>query len=984
MSEEGVPAAPHVSALADALLRVRTPQDVARLMLEAGEVPEGACVMWSTEWPGHTEAHPPCCAEACRPEVLRAVEAARAGGLLTGRVRLLEDDGDRQVAALVCPEDCPPPAQPLVATASARMAEVLSMQRLKAAVRQLEQSEQLQRSLYAIADMAGSDLEMPQMLRGLHRIVADLMYAENIYIALYDKSREVLNFLYFVDTVDPEGPALGDDVPLARIEHGLTWYLIHDRKPLMGSDAELARQVSGPLHMRGANSSDWLGVPMMREGEVRGALVVQSYLGDSCYGTGEMTLLAFVAEHILTALERKQGQAELERRVAERTRQLAEANVELRREVAERERGEHLQSVLYRIAALAGLDESTELFFKHIHDSVGELIDARNFYIALLSEDGEEVSFAYVRDEYERDWGARSRGRGLTEFVLRTGQAQLVDRARASALLEAGEIKADMMGTPTQAWLGVPLSSQEGVIGVVAVQDYQSGAGYSARDVELLTFVSHQIASSLQRHRAAELLRRANVDLERRVEARTAELREQIAVREQVEAQLQHQVMHDALTGLPNRVYLRDRLERAISALRRDPAQSFGVLYVDIDRFKVINDSLGHLAGDMVLDQVAGRLSAAVREPDVVARLAGDEFAILIEHVRMPETACKVAQRVLSLLEAPLQVDGRQLQVSASVGIAIVDGRYVTPDQILHDADLALYRAKQAGRNRFVLFDDVMHRNAMDVLDLEQGLRDALARDEFEPYFQPLVRLVDGSVVGYEALLRWRHPQRGLLAPGEFLAVAEDSGLIEAIDWQMFRLALGASRELVGDGRFVTLNVSPRLFQREDFDRRLLALTAELRFDPARLRLEVTEGTLLNHPETVVAVLGRLRGAGIEAALDDFGTGYSSLGQIHRFPLKMIKIDRSFVVPFAEYQGASRSSAVIEAILALGNSLGIEILAEGIETEVQRETLLEMGCAFAQGYLFGRPAPATYWLAIEDVAGGVVSSPDQAAEPSVS
>lgn len=978
MLQQGEPAAAGTPVLAEGLLGARTPREVAELMLAAGEAPEGACVLWSTEWPEHIESLPAGCRDACHDNVLRAVDAARAGRALPVHVHLLEDDGDYQVAAVVCPEDCPPPAQALIAAASARMAEVLSMQRLKATVSQLEQSEQLQRSLYAIADMAGSDLEMPDMLRGLHRIVAELMYAENIYIALYDKSREVLNFLYFVDTVDHEGPGLGDEVPLSRIERGLTWYLIHDRKPLMGSDAELAQQVSGPLHMRGANSSDWLGVPMMREGEVRGALVVQSYLGGSCYGTGEMTLLAFVAEHILTALERKQGQAELERRVAERTAQLAEANIELRREVAERERGEHLQSVLYRIAALAGLDESTERFFKHIHDSVGELIDARNFYIALLSEDGQEVSFVYVRDEYERDWRARARGRGLTEFVLRTGEAQLVDRARARELLEAGEIEADMMGTPTKVWLGVPLFSQDGVIGVVAVQDYQSDDGYSARDVELLTFASYQIANSLQRRRAADLLRRANVELEQRVEARTAELREQIVVRQKVEAQLQHQVMHDALTGLPNRVYLRDRLERAMSALKRDPTANFGVLYVDIDRFKVINDSLGHLAGDAVLDEVSRRLTAAVREPDVVARLAGDEFAILIEHVRMPDTACKVAQRVLALLEAPLQVGDRQLQVSASVGIAIVDARYLTPDQILHDADLALYRAKEAGRNRFVLFDDVMHRNAMDVLDLEQGLRDALARDEFEPHFQPLVRLSDGAVIGYEALLRWRHPRRGLLAPGEFLAVAEDSGLIEAVDWQMFRLALAAGRELVQAGRFITLNVSPRLFRREDFDRRLLALAAELRFDPARLRVEVTEGTLLHDPDAVVASLQRLRGAGIQAALDDFGTGYSSLGQVHRFPLGMIKIDRSFVLSLAERDDASRGSAVIEAILALGNSLGIEILAEGIETELQRETLLRMGCSFAQGYLFGRPAAAAYWLAVEDVAGGGLPTPGHA------
>ncbi|MGI8561752.1 MAG: bifunctional diguanylate cyclase/phosphodiesterase [Luteimonas sp.] len=962
MSEE-LAAASNQGALAEALLRARTPGNVAALLLQAGGAPDGACVLWSSHWPMQITTHPEDCGAQCAPTVVQAIDAARSGKPLPEEVHLLHDDHDMQVAAVYCPRDCPAPARHVIAAGGERMAEVLSIERLHATVSQLEQAEQLQRSLYAIADMAGSDLEMPDMLRGLHRIISELMYAGNIYIALYDRSRDVLNFLYFVDTVDPEGPQLGDEVPLSVIEHGLTWYLIHDRKPLMGSDEELTRQVSGPLRLRGANSSDWLGVPMLRDGQVRGALVVQSYLEGSRYTTAEMTLLAFVAEHILTALERKQGQVELERRVAERTDQLAETNLELRREVTERKRGAHLQTVLYRIAALAGLDESTDRFFKHIHDSVGELINARNFYIALRSEDGEEISFAYVRDELEGNWSARRGGRGLTEYVLRTGKAQVVDRQRLHELLAAGEVAIDPADVEGRVWLGVPLLGGSTPIGVVAVHGDANDDEFGERNVELLTFVSYQIASSLQRFRAAEQLRLANAELERRVEARTAELREQISVRERAEAQLQHQVMHDALTGLPNRIYLRDRLERAIAGLRRDPTQRFAVLYVDVDRFKVINDSLGHQAGDCVLEEVAKRLCAAVREPDVVARLAGDEFAILIEHVPMPESACKVAQRVLDLLQPSLAVNGRQLQVSASVGVTIVDRGSMSPDQILHDADLALYRAKEAGRNRFVLFDEVMHRNAMDVLDLEQGLRDALVRDEFEPYFQPMVRLDDGAVLGYEALLRWRHPARGLLAPGEFLAVAEDSGLIEAIDWKMFRLALQAGGELVGEDRFVTLNVSPRLFQRDDFDRRLLALTAELGFDPGRLRLEVTEGTLLHDPEAVVAVLHRLRDVRIEAALDDFGTGYSSLGQVHRFPLKMIKIDRSFVAPFAEGSSVPRSCAVIEAILALGSALGIEILAEGIETEGQREALSGMGCKYAQGYLFGRPAPAAHWLA---------------------
>ena len=948
------------------LLRAATPADVAAILLEGDprlRTP-GARVLWSTHWPRNIASHPPGRSDTAA--VLASIDAVaehRAGGGATGSIRVLHDDGDMTVAVLHCPANCPPTPQ-LVGT---RLRETLAMQRMQESVARLEQAEKLQRSLYAIADMAGSDLDMPDMLRGLHRIVADLMYAENFYIALYDRERDSLRFLYFADVVDDQDLSPDEEVPLARIERGLTWYLTRDRRPLMGSTDELRQQVSGPLRLHGADSSDWLGVPMLREGEVHGAVVVQSYQGRRCYTTAEMSLLAFVAEHILTALERKRSQAELEQRVVERTQQLESANVELRREVTERERGERLQAALYRIAALTSLEESSESFYRHVHAIVGELINAKNFYIALLSEEGSTVSFPYVEDDHERDWSARSYGRGLTEYVIRTARPQLVDLERAQALLVAGEIDAGMMGAPTLVWLGAPLLSTEGPIGVVAVQSYEAGDVYDERDAELLTFVSYQIASSLQRRRAAELLRQANAELEHRVEERTHELREQIAVREQIEAQLQHQVMHDALTGLPNRIYLRDRIERAIARLRRDPKHGFGLLYIDVDRFKVVNDSLGHVAGDEVLKEVARRLAACVREPDTVARLAGDEFVVLLEYAQLPESACKVAQRVLRSLQPRLQAASRELQISASVGIAIANANNsdISADRLLHDADVALYRAKSAGRNRFVVFDDAMHQTAMGVLDMEQSLRDAIARDEFVPYFQPLVRLADETVVGYEALLRWQHPQRGVLCPGEFLKVAEDSGLIEAIDWRMFRLALECSRNLTRDGSFVTLNVSPRLFQHDDFDRRLLDLTKEVNFDPARLRLEVTEGTLLGDPEAVVAILRRLRDANIEAALDDFGTGYSSLGHVHHFPLKMIKIDRSFITPFAAGV-APRSSAVIEAILALGHALGIEIVAEGIETEYQRSALTALGCVYGQGYLFARPQPAEHWLHAKD------------------
>jgi len=260
-----------------------------------------------------------------------------------------------------------------------------------------------------------------------------------------------------------------------------------------------------------------------------------------------------------------------------------------------------------------------------------------------------------------------------------------------------------------------------------------------------------------------------------------------------------------------------------------------------------------------------------------------------------------------------------------------------------------------------VLFDDSLQRSATNVFEIEQDLRRALNVGQFEPYFQPLVRLTTGETVGYEALIRWNHPQRGTLLPGQFLSVAEESGLMENIDWEMYRLACTAGRDLVRDGGYLTINISPRHFQDANFGDRLLGLMSMTGFDPSKLRIEVTESTLLGDPDTVAGILSRLKAAGIGTALDDFGTGYSSLGYVNLFPLKMIKIDRSFIMPLGS-ENADRSGAIVSAILALSERLGVEVLGEGVETEVQREALIAMGCEYGQGFLFARPQPASHWL----------------------
>ena len=450
-------------------------------------------------------------------------------------------------------------------------------------------------------------------------------------------------------------------------------------------------------------------------------------------------------------------------------------------------------------------------------------------------------------------------------------------------------------------------------------------------------------------------------DEERTVRERTLELQQEIAMREQMQYQLEHQVMHDPLTDLPNRLFIRDQLHRALSGLRRYPERGFALLYLDVDRFKLFNDSLGHQAGDAVLYELAQRLRECVRPTDVVGRLSGDEFAIIVDTGTKPHAVNHVAQRIQRAMQQPMHIAERELQVSVSIGIAIGDDSYRTIDEVLHDADVALYQAKAAGRQRYVFFNEEQENAAIQVLELEQQLRKALQRNEFVPFFQPIVELNSGQVVGYEALIRWQHPERGLLTPGAFLAVAEQTGLMEAIDWQMYRLACSAARPLIHSGRFLTMNVSPRHFQSPNFGQALLQLLQETDFNPCNLHVEVTETTLLGDPAAVAHILQQLKEAGIGSALDDFGTGYSSLGYVHRFPLAMVKIDRSFT---SDLDNATqpRSAAIIAAVLGLGRALELDVVAEGIETEAQRQTLLDMGCHYGQGFYFGRPQPVEHWL----------------------
>jgi len=427
--------------------------------------------------------------------------------------------------------------------------------------------------------------------------------------------------------------------------------------------------------------------------------------------------------------------------------------------------------------------------------------------------------------------------------------------------------------------------------------------------------------------------------------------------RRRLEGELARQTLHDELTRLPNRTLFRDRLEQTLA--RRRAQESVAVLFLDIDNFKVVNDSLGHGAGDELLIQLARRLATVARPGDTIARLGGDEFTVLLDDLRAPGDAMRVAGRLVEATRAAFDLAGQELFVTASVGIAFGTPGVTKAGELMRQADVALNRAKAQGRNHFVVYDEAMNSRALERLELEGDLRHALERGELRLHYQPEVDLGDGRLVGVEALVRWQHPRRGLLPPSAFVQVAEETGLILPIgQWVLdtaarqvhaWRERFPLARELT-----VSVNLSVRQLQQADLAERVARTLAETRLAPGALHLEITESMIIDLSERAGTALRNLRRLGVAIALDDFGTGFSSLSTLRTMPVEVLKIDRSFVVGRA----TERNLAIVEAVVRLAHALNIEVVAEGIETPAARAALLAVGCDRGQGYLFGRPMPA--------------------------
>ena len=612
-----------------------------------------------------------------------------------------------------------------------------------------------------------------------------------------------------------------------------------------------------------------------------------------------------------------------------------------------------------------------------LHRAVqGLSADADIVYVSVLSADGRDLARKVFRSSLEIPGDLH----GAPASVSRVRHADFVNRADGERYLEILYPIVTRQGDLQDPLLQTAVVMEPKIIGYLRLGMTQEGLRKKIRQLVLSTvlftsvlvvlgsgfsiYLSRKITSPIAHLKAAtQEIAKGNFDAT--IEIKTTDEIADLAsafdyMRHSLRTyrdQLVHDAFHDVLTGLPNRALFIDRLAHAITTAKRRPDFLYAVLFIDLDSFKVINDSMGHTVGDQLLIEFSRKLMTCIRPDDTVARLGGDEFAVLIEDISGEGNALYVASRIKGELQHAFTVGGQDVFITGSMGVALSSAGYDSPEQVLRDADTALYQSKAHSRSNFTVFESSMHTNAVERLHLETDLRRAIDRREFVTHYQPILSVGSKCIVGFEALARWHHPERGLIAPAEFIPMAEETGLIVAIERQIIRQACVQMQKWQALFRgnnlnFLSVNLAHKQIRQPDLVEYVARILQETGLRPENLKLEITENVLFENPESATSLLWKLRDLGVQLYIDDFGTGYSSLSYLHQLPINGLKIDRSFIRRIGD---GKDNQAIIRTILTLARDMNIETVAEGVETQKQLAHIESLNCAYWQGFLFSKP-----------------------------
>lgn len=656
-----------------------------------------------------------------------------------------------------------------------------------------------------------------------------------------------------------------------------------------------------------------LAVPIIFEGEVLG--VIDSEHSDTHFFTDEhVKILSLLAN--LTA----------NKIISNR------AHSQLQKTVEKLEYSGKIQNILFSIAELIFKTNDLETFFKKLHVILGQLTFTKNFIVALRYNGEMHYSIPFAVDEKDDIHGVANlkiipEKLSLITHILMNKKSVLLNGSKFDEYVTEHNIK--IVGSAPVSWLGVPFG-EGNIEGTVIVQCYDDSYQFSQKDLQLLDFVARHVCNAVER-----------------LEARQ---------------QMHYLALHDSLTGLANRSLFTNQLKKAIQHAKRYPNRTFTLMYLDLDGFKEVNDSYGHHAGDILLKCIAQRLTSEVRDADTISRLGGDEFAVLLFNVDNKEAIYRTANRILEVINLPLDILGHKVQVSTSIGVVSSEGQEYEVNQALSQADEAMYIAKSLGKNQVFYYDDKEAKHFVFSPTFPHHFTQSLEKDHFALYGQPILDLKRNAIIGVEVLVRWFHPEQGLLMPDKFIDNISDSILIEKLDSYIFEKVwqlLKDYRDKLSDSFKINVNMSARGFVSNQIKAQLSQRVKDASFLAKHICLEITEQSITDNVEATQQNIIDFQALGLTIALDDFGTGYSSLNYLHKYNFDSLKIDRSFV---SAYQPGCSSSIILESIINLANSLGITVVAEGIETKPQLTTVSTLGCQMGQGYYIGKPVPISELL----------------------